>query len=185
MILISILDLRAWKPLSRQADHAVYTHKLPPEQIAIIEREFPLWLCELLKYKVKRAIALQQFPTKYKPLNKDYVEWKKAQGLKPGFWQATDFLRQSIKVWYDVSTATHHIGFPPSLLHPTDRTPVAAIAQRLEKGDRRQNLPPRPLFTPIAAEMSRNIRRLLREFLQRHHPTKMHLLDAHLVATLR
>lgn len=181
MILISILDLRLWKPLSRTANPQVYTHRLPAEQIAIIEREFPLWLTELLKYKVKRAIELQQFPVPYKPLNPDYREWKMATGLKPGFWQATDFLRKSIAVWYDPATHTHHIGFPPDLLHPTSRIPVAAIARRLEQGDKSRHLPPRPLFTPIAETMSRNIRRHLREFLSMHHPDKMHLLDAHLL----
>lgn len=184
MILISVLDLHLWRPLSRTGNADTYTHQLTLDQIAIIEREFPLWLCELLKYKVKRAITLQQFPVRYKPLNKDYVEWKKATGLKPGFWQATDFLRRSISVWYDAPTNTHHIGFPPTLLHPSDRTPVAAIARRLEQGDKARNLPPRPLFTPIADTMSRNIRRHLREFLSMHHANKMYLLDAHLVRTL-
>lgn len=181
MILISILDLRLWKPLSRSVDAPAYRHLLSPDALAVIERDFPLWLTELLKYKVKRAIELQQFPVKYKPLNADYVEWKKATGLKPGFWQATDFLRKSIKVWYDASTHTHHIGFPPDLLHPTDRTPVAAIARRLEVGDRKQHLPPRPLFTPIAESMSRNIRKHLREFLSMHHPDKLGLLDPQLL----
>lgn len=180
MILISILDLRLWRPLSRTKSlkSAKFDHSITPQQFDTIEKEFPVWLSQLFKYQVKRAITLQKFPVKYKPLNSDYKAWKSATGLHVGFWQATDFLRQSISVWYEASTHTHHIGFPPDLIHPSSQIPVATIARRLEKGDLHYNLPARPLFIPISHSISRNIRRHLAEFLRLHHPTIARQLDS-------
>lgn len=179
-ILIDILRLKQWRPLSRTLDH--YAHHLSDEDYYRVDQLFPRWLLGLYRARIRDAINFQRFPRQYAPLSPAYVAWKDREGLKPGFWRATGFLVDHLTYWHDPKQDCHHIGFRPRLLHPTSGELVWKIAQRLELGDAKQHLPARPLFIPIADQLRRNIRRHFLQYCTKRAPHLKALLDPQLLA---
>ena len=179
MILIDVIGLKEWQPLSRTNRVDRLVAEVADTDLEKLNHEFAQWLLALLKYQVKQAIKLQKFPRQYKPLSPDYRDHKQASGLKPGFWQATGFLSEELQVWQDPSTRVWHIGWPPTLKHKASPDQfVADIARRLEQGDPRRKLPARPLFTPLAQNIAKGIFRYFTTFIHQHHPHLLSLIDA-------
>lgn len=176
MILITLPSLKTWKPLSQTHHFDRLADSLASEAYQALQDRYAQWLLQLLKHQVKEAIKKQKFPKPYKPLNPGYKDMKHHLGLKPGFWQATGFLQDSLTVWQDGQG--HHIGWPPGLRHKASPDEdVAEIAKRLELGDKDRNLPPRPLFTPLANHIAKSVSRYFVVFLQRHHPDYLAYVD--------
>lgn len=171
MIIISIIGIKEWKPLSRTHKLDRLIEDLSPEQLNLLHADFAKWSCEFIKYRAKECVRRQIFPVKYAPLNGDYVRWKDKNGLKPGFWQATGTLANTMQVWETTGQENHwNIGWPPSVKHDNG-FPIQSIAQRLERGDKATNLPGRPLFTPLAEAYSKRIMRYFADFAARHYPS--------------
>lgn len=178
MIVLDVIGLRTWQPLSRTNKVDRLVASLSGTDLDKLDKEFAQWLLQLLKYQVRQAIKLQKFPRAYKPLSPDYKDFKQANNLKPGFWQATGFLSEELTVWQGTN-GTWHIGWPPTLKHKASPDQlVADIARRLELGDKKRRLPPRPLFTPLAENIAKGIFRYFTTFVHQHHPEFFPLIDA-------
>lgn len=174
MILLDVAGVHEWKVFSKSKKWGDFIDSLSAVQVERLEKEFSFWVLKELRDRVRWAIRTQKFPVKYPPLNKDYVAQKKARGEFTGFWAATGFLCEHIKVWSH--NGKYHIGFPERDKHPKDGYYLAELVKGLEEGDKKANRPPRPLFTPIARQMSREIWKVFESFISQKHPALKHLL---------
>lgn len=174
MILLDVAGVKDWKAFSKSKKWEKFLDGLPSSGVDKLEREFSFWLLTELKNRVRLAIRTQKFPVRYAPLNKEYVAQKKARGEFTGFWNATGFLCEHIKVWS--REGRYHIGFPERDRHPKGGYFMAELVRGLELGDKKANRPPRPLFTPIARQMSKDVWALFETFISQKHPSlKPHL----------
>lgn len=177
LILIDVANLKDWRPLSRTNlpsglpyPFGPYENPFTPQEVMWVNVEFPRWLLELYRYQIRRAIKLQQFPYKYPALSEGWDKYKRKHKLAKGFWEATHALTESLSAWQDNPNIGYwHIGVPDHIKHPLSGTPIAIIIQALENGVPENNLPPRPLFVPIARQVSRNMGRHLEQFLTKYN----------------
>jgi hypothetical protein len=182
MILIKILNIRDWKPLSATHKLDKLLTELEPKQINKLEWDFVNWLLRLYKVRLQEAIKTQRLGTRsfrqrYKPLSKDYVRSKKRKGQKTGMWEATGFLLKSITSWRHRGKY-YVIGFKRGIKHPSNpKMDVAKIAIILEKGSQKRNIPPRPLFVPTARMLSKDIFKLFKRFARENRPKLMKYLE--------
>lgn len=166
-IFIRILNFKKWEPTSRTEKLDDLLGALDEAMIGNLHDQFARFILKLFVEKVKKCIDTQIFPVKYAPLSKAYVAKKKAMGRKPGFWRSSEYLLNHIIYW-KMGDGAYVIGFPEHLKHPDSGQPVAEIARTLELGNP-PNLPPRPLFTPIGALMSKSIFFHFRQFISKEH----------------
>jgi len=181
MILIKILNIKDWRPLSTTHRLDKLLEELGPEQTERLEFQFANWLLKLYKLKLQEAIKNQKlgnriFKQAYTPLNKKYVKDKKRKGQSTGFWQATGFLFKSITFWRHRGKY-YVIGFKKGVKHPSNKKmDVGKIAIILEKGSKKNNLPARPLFNPVARMLSKDIFNLFKRFIRVNRPKLMKYL---------
>ena len=168
LILIKILRLRDWKPLSRTNKLDRLVDVLTEQQEDLLFSEFSFWLLEVYKRRVQYAIKHQQFPMQYAPLSIAWKVKKEKRGWHKGFWIASGMLMRNLRVWK--YAGIYHIGFPEHHIHPVHNRPYASICRSLEMGAPARGLPARPLFTPIAMKLSRNIFYLFRTYLRLNKP---------------
>ena len=130
---------------------------------------FADWILFHYIKRIKKAIGEQRFPVRYKALNKQYKESKRAKGRHTGFWISSGFLADNIIRWQD-RDGTWNIGFADNEKHPDNNQSVLMIAQTNEYGSKDGRIPARPLFRPIAKIMSKSISRFFIEFLKQERP---------------
>jgi hypothetical protein len=181
MILIKILNIRDWKPLSATHKLDKLLIELEPGQIDKLEWDFANWLLRIYKLKLQEAIKYQRIGTKtfkqlYKPLNQSYVQSKKKKGQDTGFWRASGFLFKSITFWRHRGKY-YVIGFKKGVKYPKSKTEVAKIAVMLEKGSPKRHIPSRPLFIPIARMLSKDIFKLFKRFVRENRPKLIKYLE--------
>lgn len=182
MILIKILRIQDWKPLSATHKLDRLLTELEPEQINKLEWDFANWLLRVYKLKLQEAIKTQRLGTRsfrqrYKPLSKDYVKSKKRKGQSTGMWQATGFLLKSITFWRHRGKY-YVVGFKRGVKHPSNpKINVDQIAIILEKGSKKRNIPGRSLFIPVARMLSKDIFKLFKRFVREHRPKLMKYLE--------
>lgn len=169
MIVLDILQLREWRPLSRTTRLDLLLATLDPVALQDLEAAFARWLLELLRYQVRQAIKRQIFPRVYEPLSDSWVEQKRHQGLKPGFWIATGQLESTIKVWLSPETGRWTIGWPEGVRHKANpKVDCADIAKWMERGT--VKMPARPLFVPLAESIGKSIVPRFTTFCVKHYP---------------
>lgn len=165
-LIINILSLKDWKPLSRTRKFDALWANITHEEEVDLRKKFGVFLAKMLAEQAQKAIRSQRFPVKYKPLNKDYKAWKESAGRKTGFWQSSEFLCNHIKAWFNKSSGEVQIGFPPRLKHPDNGEYVAEIARTLEMGTKDKKIPPRPLFTPLARNIEKSVSPIFIRFMR-------------------
>lgn len=114
---------------------------------------FCFYLMRVLKLRVQHSVETQTINGQ--SMKKLYthlsLKYKKINPKKTGrFWEDTEFLIGSIKVW-QTSTRRVMFGIPRNIYHPTSRVPAYKLFHYLEFGTRRngkQIIPPRPLIYP-------------------------------------
>lgn len=169
-ILIKVLGLLEWHPLSRSAkairfEDALIGMGLDPNPI---KEDFAVKLAATLAVLVKKAIDEQRFKKQYEPLSEPYAKRKKQSGGKQGFWRNTEYLVNHIDAWKD-SDGELNVGFRETQKHPSGSS-LSMIATVLELGYPDKNIPARPIFTPIARAMGKDISIYFKKYLAQHHP---------------
>jgi hypothetical protein len=177
MILINIVGLKEWKPLSNSKGfHAFVQHFVgKPRVLEEIERNFVMWVLSEFKRNIQARVKAQSFPVKYEPLNAAYKAQKQKQKLNTGFWVATGFLMEHLKVWRYGNKYT--IGFDSKVKHPENGELLVEIVKRLELGCVKTNLPARPLFLPIAKSYGKHMYANFERFIKFRYPNYYPLLS--------
>lgn len=137
-----------------------------------------MYLGRLLILQAKKAVQTQQFPVRYKALSDRYLKWKVRNKRNLGFWISSSYLIDHLNAWYSKKDDTVFVGFNARTKHPDNGTRLVIIAAALEKGVKENNLPPRPLFTPLAKNLEKSILRHFRRFLKEKHYKYLPLFDA-------
>lgn len=114
---------------------------------------FCFYLMRVLKMRVQHSVETQTINGQ--SMKKLYthlsLKYKKINPEKTGrFWEDTEFLISSIKVW-QTSSRKVMFGIPKHILHPTSKIPAYKLFRYLEFGTKRngkQIIPPRPLIYP-------------------------------------
>ena len=109
-----------------------------------------------------------KFKSRYKPLSKRWTQAKKRHGHAQGFWRATNFLQNNIRVWE--RAGVYYIGFPTNIIKPITGVSLHTISLALEKGSKKRKIPARPLFKPTADQISRDIFKWFKQFIRLFRP---------------
>ena len=168
LILIRVATFAEWRPLSRTVRLDRLLGRLTDAQAMELYGEFAYFLLAYYRKVLQRAIKRQEFPVKYVPLTPRWVEFKRARGMKAGFWQATENLRRNIRVW--MQDGVWNIGFQANQRHPVWGRPYGQILHGLERGNPKMGLPARPLFVPLADRLSRSVVSVFQVFIRSRHP---------------
>ena len=132
----------------------------------------------MLIAQAKKAIDTQKFPLIYSPLSPRYLKWKIRNKRNLGFWKSSSYLVEHLNAWYSRQDDTIFVGFNARTRHPDSGTRLVIIAAALEKGVKDNNLPPRPLFTPLSKAIEKSVLRHFRTFIRTKHPKYLPLFDA-------
>ena len=170
-VLLRIIDTIEYTPLKRSVKFAKIISELPEKQQKYLLEGFAKYISNEIVRQVKTAIETQNFKVFFKPLSPQYLDYKKRNKLELGFWRSTDFLLNHITVWK--YKKEYRIGFQKNVSYENDQgkktIPVYKVAQYLEFGTRlkdgRQNIPARPIFRPITAQVSKNVTFYLDRYL--------------------
>jgi len=182
--LLVLPAMSVWLPLSRTHRFDMFLQEVPLDIQIRIAHAFATHVLLIMKRDVKEAIRRQVFPgAPYRPLSLKWAERKRRMGLQAGYWRAGGFLTRSLSVWRETRGGlVHCIGFPPNLIHPgyngSGSTTCAAIARSLELGSPARHIPARPLFAPIAANLSRRISDIFVDYVHRRFPQYDYLINA-------
>ncbi len=170
IILIEIIDLFDWEPLKKNSRAQIVMQDMTLEEANRITEEFAYYILNFYKALILNAIKTQKFPAKYPPLSKAHLDRKKKHGWKLGFWEMTGFLQRNLTIWKYYKN-NYAIGFKEGIVHPESGTPILIIAKTLEKGSVKRGIPARPLFSPLAAGLSRHIYDVhFLKFMREKHP---------------
>ena len=175
LILIRIIRLREWSPLSKTRRLDYLLDNITEQQSENLYDDFAHWLLEVYRRRVQNTIRTQRFPVNYAPLSPAWKKKKEKKGWHSGFWIATGMLMRNLKVWK--YGGVYHIGFPEHHVHPVHGRPYASICRSLEAGVPVAGIPARPLFTPIGQRMSRDIFYLFRTFLRMNRPSYLKYVE--------
>lgn len=108
---------------------------------------------------VRSRVATQKFASKWKPLSKRYLQWKREQGLSLKTWEATG---QLMKELYYKSNRV--IGFDNRKRHKLSGEELLVVARTVEYGD--LTVPPRPLFRPVYIYMRKHIQDFYNKYME-------------------
>lgn len=178
LVFIKVINLRLWAPLSRTKKLEIFWDNFTRDQELEMRKQFALFLGRLLIVQAKKAIATQQFPVRYTALSERYLKWKARNKRNLGFWISSSYLIDHLNAWYSKKEDAVYVGFNARTRHPDNGTRLVIIAAALEKGVKENNLPPRPLFTPLARGIEKSILRHFRKFLKEKHHKFLPLFDA-------
>jgi len=169
-ILIEVSDFITWEPLKQSPKFSRFIATLPPEERTFLEEDFANYILNFYKSLLQNAIHQQRFPGRpYQPLSMQYAIRKRQQGQLSGFWRATGFLVNNLRFWKTTS-GKYYIGLP-DVRHPNSGTPIRQILSSLELGSPARNIPPRPLFVPLARGISKHIYDThFKRFIKDKHP---------------
>lgn len=178
-ILIDVLSLLEWKPLSRSVRMQTFTELVSELGYSPIDiqRGFGRALAATLAVLVREAIRSQKFKRKYEPLSEKYLKRKKRKGWHLGFWRASGYLMENIDVWEDKKDHAIYVGFLDTKIHPESGTSCAVIARTLETGSEKRNIPARPLFSDLARALGKDVSRWFRKYLIREWPHLVPIWD--------
>lgn len=107
--------------------------------------------------EVKKTIN-QQTET-WEPLNEEYEAFKKRTGLDPRKLVATKEYRDSITVTKE-DVCRYRIG-PPLKGKHSSGLPLWKLARILEYGNAQGNLPPRPHYRPVLAQIKEELKTIV------------------------
>ncbi|MFA5071172.1 MAG: hypothetical protein WC511_02265 [Candidatus Pacearchaeota archaeon] len=177
IILIEVVDLYTWEPLSKNSRAQTLLRELDSNRVREVTEGFALYLLNFLKSLVLNAIKMQKFPVRYAPLSPAYARRKLRKGWRHGFWQMTGFLQNHIEIW-KIQTNNYAIGFKHGIIHPETGAPIEDIVKWLEKGVPSHNQPARPLFYPLSAGISKHVYDVhFRRYIRDKHSDLVDLLD--------
>lgn len=142
-----------WRPASRMAKGSKEKEKLLGQ--------FAHYIADIYRDELVRAINTQRYAGKWEPLNKDYVAWKRSQGLSTKIWESTEMLKRSITVYR--SNNKWVVGINPRIKYPGSNVSVYKVARWLEYGTSR--MPARPLFRPVKQLITGRMRKYWNTFL--------------------
>ena len=123
--------------------------------------EFVEYMAGQMRDSIKKAIELQRYRTKWKPLSIPYMKYKRLHHLSLKTWKSTGFLYRSIA--YKKHNDHYIIGINPFLRYRNGMR-VIDVAKYIEYGTRK--MPARPLFRPIIFEMRKNLKKYWITFLK-------------------
>ena len=166
-ILITVLELKKWKPFSRSDRINKIIDAIPENDSKELLDKYAHYLSVLLIENIKKAVKKQDFRKNFQPLNAAYKLSKLNKGHSTGFWEATGELIESISAWKN-SEGNYYIGFKKDQTHSDSGTELALIASVLEKGSTKRNIPARPLLIPEANALGKGIfKKHFLEFLKK------------------
>jgi len=172
---IVILNFYKWSLLQRSPKIDRMLNNVFDWELEVIFKEFTIYIMNLYKSLILHAIREQKFPKKYKPLSPKYVQYKKDNRMKQGFWQATGFSQVHLDFW-KLRKGYYAIGFKRNLVHPASGEKVWKIHNYVEKGT--SKMPPRPLYGPIAKSIQKNIYSVhFKRFVKDRRPELLKFLD--------
>lgn len=120
-----------------------------------VRNAFEIYCARLLILKVKEAVRVQKYASKWIALNPNYLRKKLESGQELGMWIADDMLIRQLKL-----KDNRHIGWDNRLRR--DGVPYLLIAKSLEWGTIR--IPPRPLFRKVKSQIQRNLDIIYKNF---------------------
>ena len=123
--------------------------------------EFVGYMCELMRDNIKKAIELQRYRAKWRPLSIPYMKYKRLHHLSLKTWKSTGLLYRSIA--YKKHNDHYIIGINPYARY-RNGIKVLDVARYLEYGTRKS--PARPLFRPVIFEMRKNLKKYWITFLK-------------------
>lgn len=179
MILIKILRLKDYKPLSKTTRLDKLYSILRERERDILEHRFAVHLQIAIRKKIQNNVNRQRVGSlsmaqKYSPLSKKWREYKRKHKLKKGFWRAHEYLIKNIEVWKE--DKVYYVGFHPDQKHPVNGQPLTVIATALEEGSLIRRLPKRGLFIPTVEGISRNIKQHIAQFFKAEFPQYLQYL---------
>ena len=135
---------------------------------------------------------MQRYKRLWKRLTKKYLKYKKAAGLSPQIWEATELLKESIGAWRVYAPDAFVIGIKSTVYYPTEdgkKVRVLDVARWMEYGTGEQaeggkgkkdfrGMPPRPLFRPLKDRLSKDLGRHYKSFIDIYHEEIDELLAA-------
>lgn len=133
---------------------------LPQSSKYLVLEGFLRYLAITMRKMLKYSIRNQYYKSRWKPLNKKYLEFKKSKGLSENIWEATGLLYKSIS--YRRVGNRYVIGINPKITYK-DGTPVYLVARYMEYGTK--YMPARPLFKPVLRYIKTNISTLWRLYI--------------------
>lgn len=170
MTLIEVRGVLTYKPLSKskaRVDQVVGI--LGDGRITSqgLQQDFAKYLAIILQQRVQRSVDTQAIGRRpmrslYKPLSSKYRA-RKIPLNRDKFWINTDYLIKNLSVWRRGGII--NVGYRPRQLHPESKTPLSDIIKYLEEGTE-TGIPPRPLFTPHAIFIRKNISRYFDAYLR-------------------
>jgi len=140
-----------------------------PGEIMIQEEDrhlapyFARYMARVLVDELQQAIDDQRYARHWPPLSIPYYEYKKKKGLSLKMWEATGLLRDSI-TYFKFGNAWV-VGVDPAKTYPDTPVLVYRVMKYLEHGT--VKMPPRPLVTPVAANVRKSISRHWNAFTNR------------------
>jgi len=122
--------------------------------------EFALYVSNILKDELVRAVDNQRYAHDWEPLSVPYYEYKERNNLSLKIWEATSLLKDSIEVLR--KRDYFEVGVSKTQVYPGTLVRVYRVARYMEYGT--QDMPARPLFRPLVRYIRKNIRRYWNKF---------------------
>lgn len=115
--------------------------------------EFAKYVAEEYKKRLQDAVRRQKYSGLWKPLSREYLEYKKKNHLSTRIWEASGTLINSIAV--SVFQNRIIVGVSRTAKEPGSGKPCYLVAKEMEYGT--ETKPPRPLFGPVKRDLERDI----------------------------
>lgn len=142
-----------WRPASRMAKGSREKERLLGQ--------FAHLIADIYRDELVNAINSQRYKGQWEPLDKDYLEWKRRQGLDTRIWIATGMLRDSISVYR--SNGAWVVGINQRMRYPGSKVHMYKVLRWMEYGTSR--MPARPLFRPVKRLIQGRMRKYWNQFL--------------------
>lgn len=178
-LVLNIEDNKIWNPGEKKLGKLAV---LMPETAETIRRWFTKFVARVYVAKLIDAIDNQRYKDGWDPLTPQWAAFKEDMGWSENIWEATGKLKDAIEFWKTAKGWA--IGINPHMYYPSKknkskRVMVRDVAlwmeygtgEQAEKGDGRPGwpgMPPRPLFRPLRARVSKDIPRIWDDFLDKH-----------------
>lgn len=166
--LIRIGDVLDYRPMSRSKAMLEYAAEIlntPRYDARYLQMDFAVYLASVLRLRVEDSINRQKigrvaFKHIYPKLSEEYNE-SKPRRARNKFWWNTRHLVDHLTVWRTGDVV--RVGFKGNAYYPGTRTRVLQVVLWMEKGTK--TMPARPLFTPHARFISRNVSEYFKRYM--------------------
>lgn len=154
---------------------------LPEKFKDALLKAFAYFMSVTYAEEVFAAINDQRFINTWKPLSERYKQWKQAMGWSTNIWECTGLLKNSIGYWKITDPFKGWaVGIKKDVTYETETGKILSVrdvAMWMEYGTGEQaegdkgkagfpGMPPRPLFRPIQARLSRDVGKYYKKFLK-------------------